>query len=389
MNICALCENKLTDIPDNSNRNSLEHIIPNSIGGKKVISGFICRACNSRTGETWDKALAEQFKPLALLFDIARERGNTPPLKTKTTIGEEVTLLPGGNVKYTKPDVKSENNPDGSKAYHIAANSAEDMKRILRGIKNKFPLLDIEEALSLAKAEYKYLKGDFFFEFRFGGPEQGRSMIKTCLAFAFASGIDWRDCKHATSYLREDNAEACFGYFSSEDLITGRVPGTPLHCISVNADSDTGLILAYAEYFGILRIVACLGDNYKGSHIRNTYAIDPRSGIEIKDVSVSLSFNKEEINNIYTYGFWSGNATKDAFSAVLAPALKKQSSIESRRLVDRAVDNALQKCGAIPGELLNEKHIENIAYLIMKELEPFIRHQLRHLNKPIDDKPDL
>ena len=42
---CALC---LTQITEENNTN--EHIIPNSIGGRKKIRNFICNECNNKTG---------------------------------------------------------------------------------------------------------------------------------------------------------------------------------------------------------------------------------------------------------------------------------------------------------------------------------------------------
>ena len=52
---CALCEIAITAESDSD-----EHLIPNALGGRRKVSGFLCRDCNSRTGETWDAALAEQ-----------------------------------------------------------------------------------------------------------------------------------------------------------------------------------------------------------------------------------------------------------------------------------------------------------------------------------------
>ena len=50
---CALCGEPFADGDD-----SREHIIPNAIGGRKKIAGFLCRNCNSKTGKEWDSELA-------------------------------------------------------------------------------------------------------------------------------------------------------------------------------------------------------------------------------------------------------------------------------------------------------------------------------------------
>jgi len=67
---CALCDDDLTH-----ENETLEHVIPNAIGGRKKISGFICVTCNNETGEHWDSELAKQLNPFSLLFSISRERG--------------------------------------------------------------------------------------------------------------------------------------------------------------------------------------------------------------------------------------------------------------------------------------------------------------------------
>ena len=60
---CALCDIIITNENDTK-----EHIVPNAIGGRKKIKGFICRACNSTSGDSWDKELAKQLNPLSLFF---------------------------------------------------------------------------------------------------------------------------------------------------------------------------------------------------------------------------------------------------------------------------------------------------------------------------------
>lgn len=50
---CALCNSNITDKNDSN-----EHLIPNAIGGRKKITGFICSNCNSKSGEFWDAELA-------------------------------------------------------------------------------------------------------------------------------------------------------------------------------------------------------------------------------------------------------------------------------------------------------------------------------------------
>ena len=122
-----------------------------------------------------------------------------------------------------------------------------------------------------------YPRGAVGHDLSIGGELAGRSMVKSCLALAFANGVDWSACEAALGYLR-GQGPPCFGYYHDTDLIQGRPVGVPLHCLSVEADPATGLILGYGEYFGFHRFVCLLGEGYCGPSIRSTHAIDPRTG---------------------------------------------------------------------------------------------------------------
>jgi len=82
---CALCGVMIT-----SENDSQEHVIPRSIGGRKTISGFLCRPCNNRSGQTWDAALAEQLNPLSLLFRIKREGSSIPSQVFNMSDGSQI-----------------------------------------------------------------------------------------------------------------------------------------------------------------------------------------------------------------------------------------------------------------------------------------------------------
>jgi hypothetical protein len=72
--------------------------------------------------------------------------------------------------------------------------------------------------------------------------------VKSCLAWAFTCGVDWSACEHAIGYLRSPLNAPCFGYYHDKDLVEGRHTGVPFHCLAVDANPATGLILAYGEF---------------------------------------------------------------------------------------------------------------------------------------------
>ena len=276
----------------------------------------------------------------------------------------------------TNPEFKKTQRSDGSMEYNIKARSMDEASQMLEGLKKKRPDLDVEAALAQATAVEKYLDGDFHFAFQFGGPEGGRSMVKTCLAFAFSNGVGWHGCDQATAYLRDPSANACFGYFSTRDLVSGRKSGVPLHCVALRADPTTGLVLSYAEYFGVVRIVACLGGKYAGPPVESAYAFDPRTGDEFA-VQVSLDFDRKTIDDIYAYQHSDGHAVEVALSSVIGPTLQLQADAERARVIGRAVDKAFDECGAKEGERLTEEHVRKISRSIAESIAPFALHSMR------------
>ena len=63
---CFLCDKNL-----NKNNDSKEHIIKNSIGGRRKVKGFICDSCNNKTGNEWDNEIDKLLgEYCSLLFQI-------------------------------------------------------------------------------------------------------------------------------------------------------------------------------------------------------------------------------------------------------------------------------------------------------------------------------
>ena len=286
MSRCALCEAPIT-----AENDSEEHLIPNALGGRRKVSGFLCRGCNSATGESWDAALAEQLLPLCLLLDISRRRGDPPGLRVVTTAGERLTIRSKGTLVRSAPVFTRTTLNSGKTQYHIEPRTMDEGRQILADLKRKHPEIDVDATLAEAQMVETYPQGAVGHDLSIGGELAGRSMVKSSLAWAFANGLDWAVCEGAVGYLRDKGAPPCFGYYHDTDLIQGRPVGVPLHCLSVEADAATELILGYGEYFGIHRFVSLLGEGYRGPPIRSTYVIDPRTGAGL-DLHVRLPFRE-------------------------------------------------------------------------------------------------
>jgi hypothetical protein len=367
---CAICGDRITTDSD-----SKEHVIAEAIGGRLVVTGFICKRCNSETGHAWDAKLASQLLPLSLLFGVRRQRGDTPALPITTTAGEHLVIRPGGGFTLTKPSFSIQPTPEGVKI-QITARSMAEAKRILAGVKGKYPNVGVEQELAAAEVSRTYPQGYVHHRLEFGGPASGRSIVKSVLALAHHAGVALSGCGDALSYLRDTSAPPCFGYYQASDLIRDRPADMPLHCVSVDANPSSGLILGYAEYFGVQRVVVCLGRNYRGERIQTCHAIDPRIGEQV-ELSVQLDFSEADIAEIYEYKMIPDGAYAEAFAKVMPAALERQFEDEKTRAIREATEYAFANCGAKPGEMLTDQQRTKLFRLAAERLAPFALHAWR------------
>lgn len=373
---CALCDNDITEENDTK-----EHLIPNAIGGRRKVKGFICGVCNNTSGDVWESELAKQLNPLSLFFGISRERGEAPSQLFETTGGDKLKLNLRGSMDIEKP-MYSET-PLESEAgvqIQIKARSMPEARRMLQGVKRKYPQVDLNELLDNAKSESSYCSDMLKFNLSFGGHEAGRSIVKSALALAVSSGIQAEVCVEAKNYLRNEKSEACFGYFYDSDLVKNRPEGTPFHCVSIKGCKETKQVIGYVEYFGVQRVVLCLSDSYEGEDISSTYAINPITGEELS-LAVELSLSNEEIREAYDYKKIPDGAVEDAFDKVIPTGMKASFEKEKDRVLSEAVKHAFENCGAKEAEMLMPEHINKLTGLMMEELEPFIRHQFSQPRK--------
>lgn len=373
---CALCDKEITEENDTK-----EHIIPNAIGGRIKVKGFICESCNNISGDIWESALAKQLNPLSLFFGIIRERGEVPSQLFETTGGYKLRLNLHGSMDIEKPIYSEAPRASGvGVKINIQARSMLEARRMLQGVKRKYPQTNLSEILNNIKPESSYCSDMLEFNLSFGGYEAGRSIVKSALALAVSSGIPAEICVEAKNYLRNEDGEACFGYFYEYDLVNNRPEGIPFHCVSIKACSETKQIIGYVEYFGVQRVVLCLSNSYEGKDISNTYAIDPVAGKELS-LDVELNLSNEEIRDAYEYKKIPNGSVEDAFHKVIPTGMRISHEKEKDRVLNEAVKNAFEKCGAKEGEMLMPEHINNIASFVLEDLKPFILHQFSQPRK--------
>ncbi len=144
---CAICDQQITKETDSG-----EHVVPNSIGGRKKVRGFICNPCNNSVGKTWDAKLASQLNWFCVAIGIARDRGKSPDEIVKAVDGKEFRIGANGTMTLKDPlfQVVEEN---GMANVTMFARSPSEARQMLDGLKKKYSEFDLEAALKEIEME--------------------------------------------------------------------------------------------------------------------------------------------------------------------------------------------------------------------------------------------
>ena len=375
---CVLCGVLFTE----QNR-SKEHIIPAALGGHRTVANFLCRTCNSKTGDSWDAELAETLHELSLLLGIRRQRGQTPAKVVSTTGGDQVRLLPGGRIELAKPKFYK-SYEEGKLAIQFKVRSEQEARRMLADIARRYDQdLDIENIIADNPAQSHYPSDKIHLEIGLGGVYSDKSMVKSALAMALYAGVTPQDATLAVNYLRSSDAVVCIDPCYTRDVILNRVPGMPLNCVYVAGDPGCHRLVAYVEIFGVLRRIICLSDNYEGERFKDYYAFDPTDGslqslqFELDPTTIKPSGNEPF-----------DDATIELIRLVLLPVLQKAqgTAVENQigKLVHDGCNEFLERRNKDEEEPLSEEDVELLIAFVMKRLEPFLAHLIRPTEFPLE-----
>ena len=355
---CALCATRMSDVND-----SREHIIPQAIGGRRSVRGFICQTCNKEKGNKWERALADQFKDISLFLNIKRQKP-LPNVVVNTADGQQLLLTPDGSTatlstplhpKVTEDTVQLQSVP-----HHL-------VKGQIRGIKKKYRVEEIrvEEGVD-------YHNHVYALKWNIGGADTCRSIMKTAVALAVEGRIAPSDCNVARRLLADSTVpcSSSLGYFYSNehDVIEER-PVPVLHCVAINGDPTTEKLIGYVEYFGAFRMVAVLSDCYRGTAFAKNYAIDPISGMDI-ELNVNLGFVQQQIQDILDDKYYDKRVRYSAVSTLAHIAidrrLKKEDEFVAKAIVQMAAAARLQGADLDSLDRFTEE--------VMDKCKLFLRH---------------
>lgn len=368
---CALCPEYLT-----GKNKTKEHIIPNAIGGRKKTTGFICNACNNKLGEDWDADLAKQLNWFCLAVGISRERGESPRQIVQTVEGDRYWLLNDGSFTPEKSSY-SEEDLGGTIKINMTAKTIEEAKQRLKGIARKYPKFDVEKVLSELEIKTDYLNSPLHVSLSLGGPDAGRSLVKTSFSFASECGVPHHQCEKALEYLLNREAEAIpFGFAYLSDLVEGRPTDRIFHCVSLHGDPKNKRLWSYIEYFGIFRIVVLLSDQYAGPFRNEIYTINPVDGERVA-VKVNPQISEEEFSALMDGEGVDQEKHKAAADYALPIILGRGQSRTLERTVKEGFEHAAKQLGISEGEIIPKERAAEFTAFMMEKISPYIERLVR------------
>lgn len=373
---CALCDAEITNTND-----SQEHIILNAIGGARKVRGVYCVRCNSDSGSRWDSDAVRQLEFLASHLGIVRERGNGRAVDLVTLSGRAVRKHPNGRLSF--PRSKPSITPKGAGVeIQIQATTRAEAEKTLRGLKRKYPKLDVEAALTSIDDRETYLAEPVRAELTFGGGLSGRSAVKSALTLAVSEGVDPRLCNLALDYLRNETGNPPFGHYGKRDLVMNRPPGRVFHCVAIAGDPLAKRLTGYIELFTIYRLVIALSDRYTGPAINASYAVDPIVGEEL-DLQVNLAFSAEELR--FAVANEDDPTAQRLAAADMVARIARDLSFgrELERVSKKVYGEAVAALNLdiVPGQQLNPETAFALSQEITRRMVPFLAHHADNLRR--------
>ena len=120
MKKCHFCGVVLSE-----NNQAVEHVIPNSFGGRLKSKDILCKECNSILGTTVDAKLYSDFKFFDILMNIKKDR-ETKNNFVKANINDTEIKLSKGLRYHSAPNISVETEGSGIKIKGVMIASADN-----------------------------------------------------------------------------------------------------------------------------------------------------------------------------------------------------------------------------------------------------------------------
>ena len=367
MSRCYLCKNEITE-----ENVSIEHILPNAIGGRLKSSSLICKECNSKFGDTSDACLAKQLEFFANQLNIKRERGSVQNVEmTRESTGETYLVSPEGDLVPRKPLIK-ERESNGNLEIYVKANDEKTIESILIGLKRKYPKLDITKFKEALKHEVEYIDEPLHGTISIDGKKIFPAILKIAVNYYIEKGGDIEYVDSAIEDLK-NNKTRRVDFIIKEGLVVESDSEDVLHYIFINGSKEKKQMYAIIELYSAVQFVVKLSDNYNGEDIQHLYVFDVLKRQEIqKEIGLVPDFDF-----IFKYSYSAVKSDYDVFRKRIERILK----IGSQRRLDKSIHKITEQSfkkilGELNGRPITHHDVCLLVDEIMKGLTPIIANSV-------------
>lgn len=286
---CILKNVEITESND-----SRAHVLPMALGWRYAPKGVLCRTANTLIADKIDLPLVDGFLPLAAQLGIARQKGETPPIRVTDDSGAELIFEFGEPFKLSRPRFEEQAIAGGHR-YAISARTIAEARKLLGRVKKTHAEIDIEAVLAQARRAQEWPDGYIKSSVQMGPTSvfpasfTGASIYAAALAQPihpnFRSYVEGFDTESPT--LPPDTF-----YFVRDDKWI-RVPGEVSHIVAYIGDPQRKAALVYTEVFNSAGVAVLLP--YNGAErIVEARSVDVLKGIEsTPQIDQSLVFGSE------------------------------------------------------------------------------------------------
>ena len=379
---CYKCEAPLT-----KENKSIEHIIPNGIGGKLKSKSLLCKKCNRAFGDTYDAEFCKKLNTMGALLMIKRERNSNPKIKNvKSDSGELYNLVDGIHPEPIKPDIDVN---EEENTIHIGARDEKELRHIIQQLKKKYPTLD-DQSLEkkMIRSKY-YLNEALHLNLSVGGNGFMKAVLKIAINFYIFKTKRKDDVVDAIAKLEslDELSNDLIHHYYTEDSTNYSDGGEVSHTIHIFGNSEKKLLYAFVEIFSSFAFIVNLNTNYIGDNISYTYCYDVLTKKEIK----------KEINLSYE-GSLKGDLAllNQEFIARIQKKVSRVMAIADKRQINLVISNITRTASkeyfkSIPmGTIITEEMVNGYFNRVAKDAAPFIYHlQNRRAKKDSENSKDV
>lgn len=304
---CYICNTEITKA-----NNTLEHIIPNSIGGELKSKDLICRECNSKTGEMIDKNIANAYHLIMIMLDLKKDRGEVAPLKIKKD-GILYNLHSDGTIENTDFKKISDNK------FIMPLYQKEDF---LKKIKKKKGNLKYRQ-------EKKYtLSPSFQIDFGTIDDKLRVSILKIALNFAIYNKIDKKNLKESIAFLKNNTPNNVVPYVDKiEDEIN-----SIYHKIRLFKDGNN--LIVTVTLFNIFKFVVFLNKNFDDNLEEMEYILYLKNETKTMYETKKFELNENEQWEIF-------NNNKESYIKNINALLKFMTDVDKKKFLSKITNKII------------------------------------------------